>query len=172
MNRRKRGPKIKSTRNISYAEARKSTAHLQNISTSVQTYENKLKITTRYIETQTILSFHPDDNMQIETAPQIPNTSYTTSSKTTSTHENRTTLQEQAKPKTIPHTKITLQRSPPPTKNNNKPNTQVNRLPKGSTDPIILHNKFGSFDTMDVDLDKVSINDLKNKKSNYTSPPS
>ena len=30
---------------------------------------------------------------------------------------------------------------------------QVNRLPKGSTDPIKLHNKFGSLDAMDVDLD-------------------
>ena len=87
-----------------------------------------------------------------------------TSSETTLTHEIRTTLQEQAKPKAIPHTKITLQRNYRQAKNNNKPNKQISRLPKWSIDQIKLHNKFGSLDTMDVDLDPSFDKRSTNKK--------
>ena len=73
----------------------------------------------------------------------------------------------------LPHTKITLHRNCPPTKNNDKPNTQVNRLSEGSTDAIKLHNKFSSLDTMDVDLDSSFDKQSKNKKVElHTSPPS
>ena len=57
--------------------------------------------------------FHSHDKIQIETAPHIPNLNFTT--QTTSTHENRATLHEQAKPKATPHTEKTLQRNPSPT---------------------------------------------------------
>ena len=89
--------------------------------------------------------------MQIETAPQIPNTGFITSSKTTLTHMKTELHHKNKLNQKLHHTKITLQRNAP-TKNN-KPNTQVYRLPKGSTDPIQFHNKFGSLDTMYVDLD-------------------
>ena len=112
---------------------------------------------------QTTLIFHTDDNMQIETASQIPNTTFTTNSKPTATHANKTTRQEKAKLKATPHTKSTLQRNPCPIKNNN-PNTQVNRLPKGSAYPIKLRNTFGSLDTMDVDLDPSYDKQAKNKQ--------
>ena len=101
--------------------------------------------------------------MQIETAPRFPNSSFATSSKTTSTYEHRETLQEQAKSKATPPTKTTFQRNPA-TKNNDKANTQVNRLPKGSKYLIKLHNEFGSLDTVDVDLDPSFDKRSKRKK--------
>ena len=75
---------------------------------------------------------------------------------------------EQAKSKAAPHTKITLKRNTLSTTNNNKSNTQVNILSKESTDPIKLHNKFCSWDTMDVDLDRSFDKRSKIKRSNYT----
>ena len=89
--------------------------------------------------------------MQNETAPQMPNINVTT--KTTSTHENITTLQEQAKPKATPHTKITLQRNPPPTEiiaNPTRHQSDYRKCQQTQSNVIKNSAKFGH--TMDVDL--------------------
>jgi hypothetical protein len=149
--------RIKVERNISFPEAKQMYNQQMGTSSSRSsvTYASVCKPTTRTLSTQTDLTWPLDSTNPFK----VPAIAATNSSCHTQTNTDEPELGAVGEISTLPNTlptNIPHYTSTPNNKGKPGPasSKQQNggRPPKWSTDPIKLHNKYGSLDSMDLEV--------------------